>query len=544
MNTEDKKHFPYQAFIIGALFLSFSPAILNVYFFHDDLFFWDQPSSRHVFPLICSESIYLGRFLGAVIFWSYFFIVKTVSDLNFIRLITSLVMAYCSLRVYGLLLKYLKRPIDAALSSVILFSLPAFGVWVFHAGESFEVYALVFVIIAAYAADRIPLQGHLLKRITSHDGLVTIFSLVLSWMIYPSLAAFYWPMALILILSQMEEDGKDWREKIGNIYFPGITAALFYACLYKLRIYFIKLTFISAYQPDTMTTDLADKCIWLFFTVIPQCLNLWNIFPNNFLPVFFFLFFAGAVIITLVEGYKIGFKQTWSKAMGFLLAALSILILSYLPNLLAAVNFNPYRCAAGLGAACVILLIWALRTYCRFFPDPARSRIMTLILGVVCLWGIGSSFYNIDRFRVQISRIEYSFLRDSLANFHGKLKEIYLVTPRFNGFYHFYDEYGVCPFYFDNHANAVRLMNAIITGTPAGNNMIWDKFSFRYFYKEQVGPQHSAYSLLKIKVTEDTKIKLSDSTLLIDMNVLYGPFKQAMGRHYNFKVINKRSWGG
>jgi hypothetical protein len=534
MDTGDKKNLPCQLFIIGALFFAFSPAILNVYLFHDDLFFWDQPSSHHIFPLICSESIYLGRFLGAIIFWAYFPLVKAVTDLNTVRLVTCLIISYCALRSYGVLLKFLKRPMDAALSTVILFSLPAFEIWVSHAGESFEVYALFFVIIAVYAVDRIPMEGRLSNRIASLPGLVSTSSLICSWMIYPALATFYWALALVLILGQMENTGRGLRGKIENIYIPGLAAAFIYACIYGFSKHFIKLIFVNAYHPDALASNIVDKSLWFLLTVVPQSLNLWNIFPNKAMPVLFSLFIAGAVIITL------------RKARVFVI--LSLLILSYLPNLLVAVNFNPYRCGAGLTAVFVILLVWALRVYCRYLPGNAGPRVMTLILCIACIWGVGSSFYNIDRFRVKLSRLEYSFLRDSITHFHGKLKEIYIVAPKFDGLYHYYDEFGVCPFNFNTHENVVRLLNAVITGTPAGNRMIWDSYqnkpTYRYYFKEQTGQDHSAYSLLKIKVSGDAGTKLSDSTLYIDMNDLYGPLKQAMGRHYDFKVINKRSWAG
>ena len=548
MDTEDKKHLPYQLLIIGALLLGFFPAILHVYLFHDDLFFWDQPASRHTFPLICSESIYLGRFLGAFICWSYFFIVKTVMDLNMIRLITSLVIAYCALRTYGLLLKYLKRPIDAALCAIMLFSLPAFEVWVSHAGESFEVYALFFAIMAGYSADRIPLEGHFWERTAGRAGLLSMASLICSWMIYPSLAGFYWALALVLILAQRESESKGLRNKIWNIYIPGLAAAIFYACIYKFRKYFIKLIFVSAYQPDTMTTDIPDKILWFLGTVVPQSLNLWNIFPDIILPSIFSLFFAGAVIIKLIDDGGKGKNNFWLRATAGFLITVSLMILSYLPNLLVAINFNPYRCAAGLTAVFLIFLIWALRVYCRYIPKPAGSIAFTLILCVVCWWGISRCFNNIDHFRVKPSCLEYSFLRDSIVNFHGKLKEIDIIPPRFEGLYHYYDEFGVSTFEFNSSANVVRLMNAVITGTFVGEGMKWASYhhkpTYSYYFREPSGQKDQNYSLLKIRVVGYAKKDLPSSTLLIDMNDLYAPLKQAMGRQSDFKTLNKRSWDG
>ena len=567
MISKYKKHFPYFVFIVAALLLGFSPVIFSIYRFHDDLFFWRLPFSTKEFPMICSLTLFVGRIIGAIIEWFDFVIVRTVIDLNIIRLLNSLVIAFCAIGAYGFLVKYLKRPMDAALSTVILFSLPAFEVWSFHVGQSYEVYALIFVMIALYAVNEVPLEGSIWKRVIGKRGLVSILSLVISNLIYPPLTAFYWAMALVLILVEMENDQKELRKKIENIYIPGITAILIFAFIYKFRKCFINIFFINSYQPDALTTNYYDKFLWFFQTVIPQTLNLWNIFPNNFLPVFIVLFFAGALILMLIKEFKNGNnKNLWADLILRFLIVSSLIILTYWPNLLCVVNFNPYRCGAGLAAIIVILLIGALRTYSQLFQKFSHFSV-TLILCLVCLWGIVRCFDNIDRFRVKLSAVEYSFLKNSMNNFHGNLKEIYLIPATFDDFYSYYDEFGVSTFGFNTYSHVVDLINAMLVDIEAENNMKWvglERFAspeelkygisspnsynstFKYYFKEEsadVKPHYQTFEL-KIVLGEKPKLKLQDSTLLIDMNNLYGPFKQIMGKFYNFKIINKGSWDG
>lgn len=466
--------------------------------------------------------------------------------------------------IYELLLKYLKRPIDAALSAIIIFSLPAFEVWSFHAGQSFEFYALIFVIIAGYAVDKIPLEGKLWGRIAGYHSLVSILLLICSYMIYPALTTFYWAMALVLILAQMENDSQALRSKIENIYFSGITATLLYAFIYKFRKTLFHLHGFSIYHPDTLVSNIVDKFLWFIFTVLPQSLNLWNIFPSKVLPVLIVLLLVGAITITLVKELNQRQEGIWLKVILWFLISSTITILSYLPNLLSVINFNPYRCGAGLTAVCAIFLIWALKTCCGYIPKLNRSNVMTLILCMVCFWGVFRCFNNIDRFRARISHMEYAFITDSIINFHGNIKEIYFIPPHFNALYHYYDEFGVSTFSFDRYINVVDLINAVVVDASVQNGMewigfqsirspedlkavvnkyCWDRSTSLFTFKKRISNNKTIYPSLELKIDYGDKVntKLSNSTLLIDMNNLFNPLKELMGQYYNFKVINQRS---
>jgi hypothetical protein len=561
MKAEYKKHLPYLVFIAAALFLGFSSAILHVYIFHDDIFLWQEPGSPDKFPSICSLTFFVGRFIGAYILWPYFLLVKSVTDLNKVRLITSLVIAVCAMGSYGVILKYLKRPIDAALCAVMLFSLPAFEVWTSHAVQSYEVYALIFVILAVYSVDRMPLEGRFWKRSAGNAGLITIFWLICSWMVYPSAAVFYWTMAAVLLIAQWENDSKLLRPKIENVYLPGIMAILLYACIYKLKKYFIHSYFVNKYQPDMLTSHVIDKLIWFFRSVIPQSLNLWNIFPNNSVTAFLSLFLAGAVLITLIKEWQAGKGRDLGIKISLgILTVSSLVILSYLPNLLCAVNFNPYRCGAGLTALFIFFLVWALRTYSQYIPGSARANVITLILAVVCAWGVYRCYDNIDRFRAKPSHLEYSFIRDSIKNFHGNIKEIYLIPPRASDLYHYYDEFGVSTFSFDYYSNVVNLINAYIVDASAQNGMEWTGFkriaspeelkltgpdfywnnsTYKYSFAGKTSDNKTIHPFLelKISVSESKNASLAASTLVIDMNDLYRPLKEIMG-HDQAKSFN------
>ncbi len=493
----NKPHLLEYFIIIVALILSFSPALTMIYIYHDDVQFWLSPPTHDYFPNICHYIIYLGRYLGALILYLNFFLVDTPADLNRIHLISIALIITCALCSYKILLDYFKKPLNATLVALIIFSLPAFQAISCLTILCYVPYAILCAIGALYVAPK--------------NFYIASLLMFMSHLIYPPAATFYWAMATFILFREVEP--KDFSKKLREILLPGIMGIMMYAITFKIVGSFLHYKFVSHYQPQNMTTDVFSKFSWFLSTILPQVLNLWNIKGDNFIPLILGILIMGAGTMWLIQ------HRSWTRPAIIIL----FLFLSYLPNFLSALNINVYRCQIGLTTLFVFILISSLKQYLRFIPPIAQSHFFSVILCVACAWGLWQSYNNIAHARVIPSHQEYMTVRNAIKDSLGKMKSIYVIIPSASSQSTPHDEFvGLTSNYY---ADMVVFVNAILYDIASKEGLKWVYMDFneqnsaeKIVFQDIKDPKKNFTVSLDVVISDaPPRIQLPETVILIDL---------------------------
>jgi hypothetical protein len=417
--------------------------------------------------------------------------------------------------------------------AVMIFVLPSFQTMVAWTGVCFHPFAVALSLWAIYNADKIPLDGHLFRRITSRYGLMAILAVICAHMVYQSTATFYWAMAAILIILDSTKNWDTYRKRLINIYSAGILGIGIYGLIFKIVGVLCKIKIATPYEPQKTTHDIIGKFSWFSQEVIPQALNLWSILPSKKIFLSLLIFLVGAFILESIRSRRISLVNVT--------IAVTLLLLSFLPNLLAVVNLNATRCAAGLTALCLISLIWGLNVYLNYIPQPIRSYLLTSILGLTCFYAVTTSYFNIDTFRARPSHLEYTFLKDAINSRQEKMKGVYIIQIGFDDFYRYYDEFGVLTSSWN--WDIIPMFNCVMNEIAIEEGMEWrgvrldpsNEVLLTYIFRDK---NLQYYRLdLYLFANYERPPNLSDSILVIDMKSLYPAIRQTMGKHFDDKPI-------
>jgi len=363
-------------------------------------------------------------------------------------------------------------------------------------------------------------------------------------MVYQSAATFYWVIAAVLLLSNGKE-GATYRGKAVNIFAAGFLATGIYACIFKILGATLPRHFITTYEPQKIGLDILPKLTWFFQDILPRVLNLWSIFPTKIIALSVTAFLMGAAALKLISMAATHNRR--GLVLKITVHAIGInllLVLSFLPNLVAVANVSPNRCLASLAALCLILLIWALKIYLHCVPGKARGKTLTAVLCLLCFYAVNTAHSNIDKFRVQPSRLEYTFFKDSLKLRDNKMTAIHIVQPQFDDFYHYDDEFGVLTSSWAT--DLIPFINCVLNEIAAEEGMHWVGLKadlkgniFSYTFKDRLSQAGKFYTLNISLTTSHDEPPLgyfTDTVLIINLPSLYTPLRQLMGKQFDVNL--------
>jgi hypothetical protein len=530
-----KSLIPYFILITCSLIFSFLPALNQVYAYHDDFSYWLFPHHQMLQPQFWN-SIKYGRYLGAFVYQLESLFVYTVSDLNTVRLLNVLVIIGCSIYLFKFLLRSQMQPLNAALTTVIVFSLPSFEVMADWAITSPIPIAVVFAILAFSMANQIPTHGSLWQRLLNPYGLGSISLMLIAHLFYPAAATFFWAMAGIMLMFPQTQDSPLLQKKLSNLYIVGFLGIALYFLLFKIgnQLVIIFLPFTSFYHPDQIASNLPEKFSWFCFIAVPQILRLWDIFPDRILPLTILTLIGGAFILHLKTNAK---SYPPSRILSLLFIMISLVLLSYLPNLLAVINLSVYRCTAGITTLTVMALIWSIYTYCfTLLPKPLNSYLFTIILGTTCCFGIHQSYFNIDRYRASPSHLQYMYVKNSIEKFSRPFEHFVVLLPNNKNFYYSNDEFGT---WFSGD-DFFSIVNSVFDELGRDNGWEWvgpqihpsiAPVQYNYIEKTVHGTLYHSTQKFDLTITlAAPKKKVPDSILFINMKSLYPALEQITSR--------------
>lgn len=428
----------------------YAPVFTSYYAHHDDYVYFVRGQNymeRHPF---WEGEFSNGRYLAAVFYTLSGWAVNSVWDLNLLRLVSIGILALCGLTCFSFFHRYLKSDLQALLSVVSLLTLPPFGVLVSWALNVSKAPALVFTCAAFSAVAggvRVaPVSG---KAITSCEaGAVFLFLCALGT--YPPAAMFYWFLLALWIVVE--------RPGISTVHFsvrPFFVVGFISMGLYFGIVHFLKTTFgtltNTLYNPYALTTDYVGKIRWFLQEPLKNAENLWNIFPHPSTACFVLLIIGGGVLVALSRLYgrwKAGASVglIWKYLLINPLLILVLLILSFLPNLLAVGNAAFYRCSAALTSIVFILFLWAAVQMANVFSEQVRRNIIFVILLLTACCGAYHARFNILNYRIIPSHRELVYVkarlrRPDLYKFH----HVHFIRPDEAAYQTVrrYDEFGV-----------------------------------------------------------------------------------------------------
>ena len=196
---------------------AYFPILFTPYIHHDDVKFFLKTPTKLMNPDFY-QNVFLGRLLGAMRLTMYSFFINTISDLTFFRFINVLFLALSAWLMSLQLRNYFKNDVCALIASLIIFTLPPFQILASLVGFCATPIALFLSILAANWIGR-PLWSLLL--------------LLMSLLLYQSIAMFYWVIVAIKILAIPKESSDQSLKNLVNPFFTGFGALYAFYDVYK-----------------------------------------------------------------------------------------------------------------------------------------------------------------------------------------------------------------------------------------------------------------------------------------------------------------------
>ncbi len=565
----NRRNILYFNLILVFLLVCYSPAVFVLYAHHDDYTFWQMvPGSweRHTFA---NYSLLIGRPVAGLILTWLNWGIDSFFDLAVYRLTNVVILALCCFIGMMFLNKLFKRQEHALLISLAVFTLPPFQSIVSIAAAGPCLLSVLWVSGACLLLDRIPDNKISFKDKSGRSFISSVILIILALMIHQSVAAFYWFLTMVIFLANFNGN----KKRINIFIMAGVAAYFLYAGYILLaRPFFFKEN-LGDYSPYQLSTDYADKLLWLLKEPLVNVFNFWNIFPSRLfaLVIAGFLLFSFAIYL-----YKYFFKKKLmsgdqqANACGTTISSISpagtsslgeipprstfisapadvafcwrgkkeilyqciiaagIFVLSFLPNLVSLKNAAFYRCLVSVGAIALILAVLCLRLWVDIIvPGKFRERVLTFLLIFLCLWGGYKAFSNIYFYRSVPSAAEYKYIKGAMHKADSNLyNRIYFIMPDSHLVKGRYDEFNVPSTSF---ASDIRHIVTCVLREMAQEKgleiIFFDRHMYRdipvrYVYKVREGEAFARAYFVDGGLAQE-QAQFDSKTLVVDMNVFF-----------------------
>jgi len=442
-------------FLFISLFLSYLPAFSIQYAHHDGYLLLTETDYAFGHSLFM-----LGRFLLAFLVNFLDWFANSIQDLVLIRLLAFLVLFLTACIYFVWLNRYLSNALHAYLICLITFTLPAFSIFIAWEVASAMVPS-IFSLLAAFilATPYSPTT----KSDTKRRAILAFILLLSSLSVYPSAATFYCVVpAGILLFGRFEENTK---KTLISLFLIGLCSLVFYALALAIaKHYFIAIiTKNTTYNPYILTTDFFGKLKWFISEPLINCLNGWNIFSSKIHALFYLIVIVAGSIFSWIR-HKNNFNRS-HRLFGLVLLKIFLIfvliILAYLPNLLAVINASWYRCATALSAIAVLIFLWAIIEIASFFPKN-RNKLITTVLILLSVKGLVMNGDNVLYYRAVPSYLEFNFVKNILKEINpARYKRIHVILPTSYPIRYCYDEFGTPTFRYYPYSLSSMLAAAI-----------------------------------------------------------------------------------
>jgi hypothetical protein len=169
-----------------------------------------------------------------------------------------------------------------------------------------------------------------------------------------------------------------------------------------------------------LTSNVAGKMLWFVQSPLTDALNLVWISPDPWIAV------AEAVFVS--AGILLYFEGNAGERVCKYFIALSLLPLSYLPNLVVAEDWPSYRTQIALTSMIFFYLIFALRGYTKILPSKIADQLLVYILSLFAVVSGFFAAYNVQTYFAIPLSVERRVMRDQIRTGDlGRARSIYVI---------------------------------------------------------------------------------------------------------------------
>jgi hypothetical protein len=264
---------------------------------------------------------------------------------NIVRFTNVAVLCVLAFLLFRLLRKNAVSRSNSFLLAIIIFTLPTSQVLAVRVIVCFTVIpAIVVASLAAMAALKGTAKTDLRRALLNFYSLAAAALFMAALLIYQPAAMFYWALVAVPLM---------FAAGHGEVRLPRVLG-LYGIPLFAMGVYFIIGLFKTENAPTPssfyefgLTRDPLEKIKWFISEPLGDALAPWHVFPS--VP---FAYFSTAVIVagvaaslamTLREHGAERFKSSVPAMLLRGILVLSLVPLSFLPNIVSAGEFAPYR---------------------------------------------------------------------------------------------------------------------------------------------------------------------------------------------------------
>lgn len=321
--------------IAGSIFAMFVSAAVVPYAFSDDYsILWmavsGKPSAQFGKNILDASADGGRPFAGLLTQW-FFTSAGTIDNLRFIRLFAILTIIALALLLHLTLIRSGIAAVPAALIAVFVSSMPAFQVY-----ASWTV--LFSVPLAALLAGAASLTTVAMidgpPHLVVDRSVGAIVLLLAALLIYQPPAMFFWVFLAVALVGARSDSTRAFR--VARAHFAVGAAALALAYLAtKLAVH------LSGRGGRTaLAHDVVAKARWFIRDPLYHSLNLFDLTPSKWLAVL--------VVVTAAGGMLLWLLTRGHRPLLYVAVGLGLVPLTYLPNLVVADTWPPYRTQVSL----------------------------------------------------------------------------------------------------------------------------------------------------------------------------------------------------
>ena len=316
---------------------------------------------------------------------------------------------------------------------MIIATCPSSQVYAAWATTAFFPYSALISGAAFLLAERGFDSRRSLLKVTFGAG--ASFALLAALSIYQSTAMFFWVFAAVRVL-RPETSLRDIVHRVCwycLIVMAGLLLGFF---VYSLTSYL----YIDELSRGGLVRDIPRKIVWFFRDPLPNAMNFFSLSPSHwFLPdgVPFVdrlhravnIAIAGGLFLFVLVGLGLYFQGTFKQRLWKLGVAVSLLPLSYVPQLVAFHRSAVYRGLLSLTSLLVVYMVLALQGYARRWRALSSLRV-NIVIGSIALACALLATYNTHTYFVVPQVREFETLRAQLVSEDlTSARSIYLIRP-------------------------------------------------------------------------------------------------------------------
>ncbi len=345
-----------------AVFLTvYAPVLLNSYAFTDD-FFDLAAALRGDMSWPITKKITEGRPLLALLTYISLTTAKDIEDLRYLRLVGIVGIAVLAWSVFRLLVRTGWEPVRSFFASVILCTTLPFHVYAAWATTAFYPYAALASGVAFFLGER-TFRTHRRSPKWLRVGGASL-ALLAALAIHQSAAMFLWVFAAVVVLKP-DTPLDDVLRRFGWYCMIVMGGLLLGFVVYKLG-----LALYPALSARTgLVHNIPGKAVWFLLEPLPNALNFSLLSPSHYVFSDFHriadILLAWGVFVLIVGGMMLYVGGTLKERLWKLGIALSVLPLSYVPNLIVVENWASYRTLPSLTSVVVMYAFFAFHGYLR-----------------------------------------------------------------------------------------------------------------------------------------------------------------------------------